>query len=87
MVEIKISTQNFIAQHSDKASTNLHLDMSDAVNCLVYVSSPQDMDPKKEAEGVLREIEESGKKNFIPNINYSQLFFSTFQKFLQDVIY
>jgi hypothetical protein len=34
--------------------------MSDAVNCLVYVSSPIDVDPVKEAEGVLREIEESG---------------------------
>jgi hypothetical protein len=30
------------ALYSDKGSTNLHIDMSDAVNCLVYVGFPTD---------------------------------------------
>ena len=48
------------ALYSGKASTNLHIDMSDAVNCLVYVGLPDDGDAKETAKQVLREIDKAG---------------------------
>ena len=36
--------------HPDKATTNLHLDMSDAVNLMVYVGVPKD-DEQQQEEG------------------------------------
>lgn len=45
------------ALYSDKASTNLHIDMSDAVNCLVYVSSPMDGNRKEDTKEVYKEID------------------------------
>ena len=48
------------ALYSSKASTNLHIDMSDAVNCLVYVGIPDDGDMKESAKQVLREVDKAG---------------------------
>jgi hypothetical protein len=49
------------ALYSDKASTNLHIDMSDAVNCLVYVSSPMDGNRKEDTKEVYKEIDLASK--------------------------
>ena len=48
------------ALYSGKASTNLHIDMSDAVNCLVYVGFPEDGDKNETAIQVLKEIDKAG---------------------------
>ena len=48
------------ALYSGKASTNLHIDMSDAVNCLVYVGFPKDGNMEQNAKQVLREIDKAG---------------------------
>ena len=56
------------ALYSGKASTNLHIDMSDAVNCLVYVGFPKDGNMEENAKQVLREVDKAGQlrqgKNF-----------------------
>ena len=44
------------ALYSARASTNLHLDMSDAVNLLVYVGLPDDCDPKENIQCVLEQV-------------------------------
>ena len=44
------------ALYSARASTNLHLDMSDAVNLLVYVGLPDDCDPRENIECVLEQV-------------------------------
>ena len=48
------------ALYSGKASTNLHIDMSDAVNCLVYVGFPKDGNREENAKQVLAEIDKAG---------------------------
>jgi hypothetical protein len=48
------------ALYSNKASTNLHIDMSDAVNLLVYVSSPIDGNRKEDTKEVFKEIDLAG---------------------------
>ena len=48
------------ALYSGKASTNLHIDMSDAVNCLVYVGFPKDGNKEENAKQVLSEIDKAG---------------------------
>ena len=48
------------ALYSDKGSTNLHIDMSDAVNCLVYVGFPNDGDKKENAKEVFKEVDKAG---------------------------
>jgi lysine-specific demethylase 3 len=48
------------ALYSARASTNLHLDMSDAVNLLVYVGLPDDCDPQENIECVLEQVDEAG---------------------------
>ena len=48
------------ALYSGKASTNLHIDMSDAVNCLVYVGFPSDGDPQENAKEVFKEVDKAG---------------------------
>ena len=48
------------ALYSNKASTNLHLDMSDAVNLLVHVSIPEDTDPEENIKLALQQIDEAG---------------------------
>jgi lysine-specific demethylase 3 len=42
----------------DKGTTVLHLDISDAVNCMVYVGIPENADPNHDA-AVLKAIKES----------------------------
>ena len=42
------------ALYSGKASTNLHIDMSDAVNLMVHVGMPDDVDVDINVEHVLR---------------------------------
>lgn len=49
------------ALYSDKGSTNLHIDMSDAVNCLVYVGFPKDGDERENAVEVFKEVDKAGK--------------------------
>ena len=44
------------ALYSERASTNLHLDMSDAVNLLVYVGLPDDCDPRENMKVVLEQV-------------------------------
>ena len=44
------------ALYSERASTNLHLDMSDAVNLLVYVGLPDDCDPQENIKCVLEQV-------------------------------
>lgn len=39
------------ASYPNKASTNLHLDISDAVNVMCYVGSPKDVDPEENKKG------------------------------------
>ena len=48
------------ALYSNKASTNLHLDMSDAVNLLVHVGIPEDTDPEENIKLALQQIDEAG---------------------------
>jgi len=48
------------ALYNERASTNLHLDMSDAVNLLVYVGLPDDCDPQENIRCVLDQIDEAG---------------------------
>jgi len=48
------------ALYSGKASTNLHIDMSDAVNCLIYVGFPKDGNMENNAKQVLAEIDKAG---------------------------
>ena len=48
------------ALYSGKASTNLHIDMSDAVNCLVYVGFPSDGNPQENAKEVFKEVDKAG---------------------------
>ena len=48
------------ALYANKASTNLHLDMSDAVNLLVYVGIPSDTDHQENIKLVLQQIDEAG---------------------------
>lgn len=50
------------ALYSDKGSTNLHIDMSDAVNCLVYVGMPKDGNDRDNMMEVFKEIDKAGKK-------------------------
>ena len=45
-----------------QGSTNLHLDMSDAVNCLAYVGIPKDSKQTEEMEQVYRQIDQAGKE-------------------------
>lgn len=49
------------ALYSDKGSTNLHIDMSDAVNCLVYVGIPKDGNEEDNKMQVYQEIDKAGK--------------------------
>ena len=48
------------ALYSNKASTNLHLDMSDAVNLMVYVGIPGDSEKQENIKLVLSQIDEAG---------------------------
>ena len=48
------------ALYSDKGSTNLHIDMSDAVNCLVYVGLPKDGSKLENEKEVYKEIDTAG---------------------------
>lgn len=48
------------ALYSNKASTNLHLDMSDAVNLMVYVGIPNDVDANENIKLVLQQVDEAG---------------------------
>lgn len=48
------------ALYSNKASTNLHLDMSDAVNLLVYVGIPTDTNANENIKLVLEQVDEAG---------------------------
>lgn len=52
------------ALYSDKGSTNLHIDMSDAVNCLVYVGFPKDGDETENAKEVLKEVDKAGMEKY-----------------------
>jgi len=48
------------AMYPDKGTTNLHLDISDAVNVMVYVGIPKDGDDEQHIKEALRAIEEGG---------------------------
>lgn len=48
------------ALYSEKGSTNLHIDMSDAVNCLVYVGFPKDGNMEENAKQVFKEVDKAG---------------------------
>lgn len=49
------------AKHPTKGTTNLHLDISDAVNVMVYVGIPKDTgDDNSHLEAAYRAVEESG---------------------------
>jgi len=48
------------ALHDNKASTNLHIDMSDAVNCLVFVGMPEDSDPADNEKLIYEDIDRAG---------------------------
>ena len=52
------------ALYNERASTNLHLDMSDAVNLLVYVGLPDDCDPQENIRCVLDQVI-TGTQSFI----------------------
>lgn len=64
------------AFHPDKGTTNLHLDISDAVNIMVYVGIPEDSDSKSQISASCRAIAMGGcefltrarvqKKNVLP---------------------
>ena len=51
------------ALYSNRASTNLHLDMSDAVNLLVYVGLPDDCDAQENIKLVLQQVSSVSKEN------------------------
>ncbi len=51
------------ALYSAKGSTNLHIDMSDAVNCMVYVGFPEDGNVAENAKEVFKEIDKAGCDN------------------------
>ena len=77
------------ALYSDKGSTNLHIDMSDAVNCLVYVGFPKDGNMEENAKEVFKEVDKAGcdiimkrrirSRNILPGEQMS--IFQTFNKF------
>jgi len=48
------------ALYSNKGSTNLHIDMSDAVNYLVYVGFPTDGNAEENAKEVFKEVDKAG---------------------------
>ncbi|XP_014488908.1 PREDICTED: probable JmjC domain-containing histone demethylation protein 2C isoform X3 [Dinoponera quadriceps] len=48
------------ALHPNKGTTNLHLDISDAVNVMVYVGIPKDADSDEHIKEALRAIDEAG---------------------------
>ena len=48
------------ALYSNKGSTNLHIDMSDAVNMLVYVGFPSDGNMQENAKEVFKEVDKAG---------------------------
>lgn len=48
------------ALYPQKGSTNLHIDMSDAVNCLVYVGLPKDGDERENTLEVFKEVDKAG---------------------------
>ncbi|KAJ8684049.1 hypothetical protein QAD02_019841 [Eretmocerus hayati] len=48
------------ALYPDKGTTNLHLDVSDAVNVMVYVGISKDGDREKHIDEALKAIDESG---------------------------
>ncbi|KZC07767.1 Lysine-specific demethylase 3B [Dufourea novaeangliae] len=48
------------ALHPNKGTTNLHLDISDAVNVMVYVGIPKDADNDEHVKEALRAIDEAG---------------------------
>jgi len=48
------------ALYASKGSTNLHIDMSDAVNCLVYVGMPEDSQREDNERLIYRDIEKAG---------------------------
>ena len=48
------------ALYASKGSTNLHIDMSDAVNCLVYVGFPKDANLEENAKEVFKEVDKAG---------------------------
>ncbi|CAD6208707.1 GSCOCG00003515001-RA-CDS [Cotesia congregata] len=48
------------ALYSNKGTTNLHLDISDAVNVMVYVGIPQDGDSEEHIKEALRAVDEAG---------------------------
>uniref|UniRef100_A0A0C9R3V8 [histone H3]-dimethyl-L-lysine(9) demethylase n=1 Tax=Fopius arisanus TaxID=64838 RepID=A0A0C9R3V8_9HYME len=48
------------AMYSNKGTTNLHLDISDAVNVMVYVGIPQDSDKEQHIAEALRAVDEAG---------------------------
>ena len=48
------------ALYSNKGSTNLHIDMSDAVNCLLYVGFPTDGNMTENAKEVFKEVDKAG---------------------------
>lgn len=64
------------AFHPDKGTTNLHLDISDAVNIMVYVGIPEDSDSKSQISASCKAIAMGGcefltrarvqKKNVLP---------------------
>lgn len=48
------------ALHPSKGTTNLHLDISDAVNVMVYVGIPKDSDSEEHIKEAFRAIDEAG---------------------------
>ncbi|XP_011264721.2 probable JmjC domain-containing histone demethylation protein 2C isoform X3 [Camponotus floridanus] len=48
------------ALHPSKGTTNLHLDISDAVNVMVYVGIPKDADNDEHIKEALKAIDEAG---------------------------
>ncbi|CAG0894425.1 unnamed protein product [Cyprideis torosa] len=48
------------ATHPNKGTTNLHLDISDAVNVMVYVGIPDNLPREEVLKGVLRGLDEAG---------------------------
>lgn len=48
------------ALHPNKGTTNLHLDISDAVNVMVYVGIPKDGDTDEHVKEAFRAIDEAG---------------------------
>ena len=48
----KMYTAYGSAAHANKGTTNLHLDISDAVNVMVYVGIPKDIDSDEYIKGM-----------------------------------